>query len=91
MFSFVVTGAPAVAGSGRRSILYSLIKLNSRKTVLQHELPSFIVALIIAQLFFKWGSFTLELVGFIATWYVLGFAINLLTRTTRKSNPQKLQ
>lgn len=64
--------------------MYSLIRTNSLKAILERELLPFIGALIIAQLFFKWGSFALELVGFIATWYVLGFAVNLLLRSIKK-------
>lgn len=68
--------------------MYSLIKSSSFKTILQHELPCFVVALAIAQLYFKWGSFGLELIGFIATWYVLGYLMQLILPTAKKSNSQ---
>jgi hypothetical protein len=64
--------------------VYSLIRTNSLRAILERELLPFIASLIIAQVFFKWGSFALELVGFIATWYVLGFVADLLLRSTRK-------
>lgn len=46
----------------------------------RRELVPFCVALIIAQLFFKWGSFSLELLGFIVTWWVMGFIFESVTR-----------
>ena len=64
--------------------MYSLTKTNGLKTILEHELLAFIIALIIAQVYFKWGSFALELIGFIATWYLLGFAVDLILRSIRK-------
>jgi hypothetical protein len=36
-------------------------------------------ALVIAELFYKFGSFTLEAVAFIATWYVIGWLASLAT------------
>jgi hypothetical protein len=64
--------------------VYSLIRTNSLTVILERELLPFIAALIIAHMYFKWGSFALELVSFIATWYVLGFVADLLLRSTRK-------
>lgn len=64
--------------------MYSLIKKNGLRSILERESFLFVIALMIAQVYFKWGSFALELVGFIATWYVLGFAADLVLRSTRK-------
>ncbi len=64
--------------------MYSLTKTNSFRAILECELLPFIAALIIAQVYFKWGSFALELIGFIAAWYVLGFAVDLVLRSARK-------
>ena len=38
------------------------------------EAVPMVLAWMIAEAWFKWGSFTLELAGFLATWLVLGFA-----------------
>lgn len=64
--------------------MYSLIKTHSFRAILERELLPFLAALFIAQIYFKWGSFTLELTGFIATWFVFGFAADLILRSTRK-------
>ena len=53
--------------------MYTLLKAQGIKSALTAELPGFVVALVIAQVFFKWGSFSLELVGFLATWWVASF------------------
>ncbi|MCK0126070.1 hypothetical protein MWU76_16890 [Gelidibacter sp. F2691] len=53
--------------------MYTLIANFGLVRAFRAEFVPFLVALIVAQLFFKWGSFALELVGFIALWAVLGF------------------
>ncbi|MCA3468710.1 MAG: hypothetical protein IOD03_22410 [Methylocystis sp.] len=62
--------------------MYSLVKHNGLRHILERELLPFVIALVIAQVYFKWGSFALELVGFIATWLVLGFVVERLLRAT---------
>ncbi|MDQ3379560.1 MAG: hypothetical protein M3546_04460 [Actinomycetota bacterium] len=48
------------------------------------ELPPFALALLIAETFFKFGSFSLEAVAFIVVWYALSlpytWALSLVTR-----------
>ncbi len=64
--------------------MYSLLKTFALKDILEREFIPFTVALIVAQLYFKWGSFALELVGFIFTWLVLGFVAQLILSAFRK-------
>lgn len=51
------------------------------------ELPPFAVALLIAETFFKFGSFSLEAIAFIVVWYALSvpytWMISLLARRER--------
>lgn len=56
----------------------SLIKTVGLAQGLRLEFPPFLIALIVAQVFFKWGSFALELLGFIAVWWVVGFILDRL-------------
>lgn len=51
--------------------MYSLIKAMSARQLFLEQLPVFVVSLLIAELFYKFHSFTLECVAFLATWYVL--------------------
>jgi len=46
-------------------------KLGFKQFLLKETLP-LIVALIISEMFFKFGSFTMELISFLITWYLLG-------------------
>ncbi len=53
--------------------MYTLIANFGLARALRAEFVPFVIALITAQLFFKWGSFSLELLGFVVLWAVLGF------------------
>ncbi|GHF04070.1 hypothetical protein GCM10016455_26760 [Aliiroseovarius zhejiangensis] len=53
--------------------MFTLISNFGLARALRAEFVPFVIALITAQLFFKWGSFSLELVGFVVLWAVLGF------------------
>ena len=58
--------------------MHQLIRSNSVKHLLACETPALVLALVIAELFYKFGSFTLECLAFLVTWYVLSFVINRL-------------
>jgi len=51
--------------------MYTLTRLLSRKALLLQQLPTLGGSLLIAELFYKFGSFTLESLAFLATWFVL--------------------
>lgn len=53
--------------------MYRAIKRQGNSAFLRQEAPALFAALVIAELFYKWGSFALECVGFLATWYALSF------------------
>jgi hypothetical protein len=67
--------------------MYTLLKASGIKNALSAELPGFLVALAIAQIFYKWGSFSLELVGFLGTWWLATFvkaqALHILRRSAK--------
>lgn len=46
-------------------------RLDTRQLAFE-QLPIFLVALTIAELFYKFKSFLLETAAFLVTWYVLG-------------------
>ncbi len=60
--------------------MFSLLRTVGLKDVFKAETFSFCVSLLIAQLFFKWGSFALELIGFLALWFLLGSVSDRLRR-----------
>lgn len=43
------------------------------------EVPSFIISLLVAEVFYKFGSFSLELLAFLPTWYVVGRGIRAIS------------
>jgi hypothetical protein len=51
--------------------MYQLIHSLTVNELFKRQLPIFLVAFVVAELFYKFHSFTLECAAFLATWYVL--------------------
>ena len=51
--------------------MFELIRSTSLRQLLARQAPALAGSLLIAELFYKFGSFTLECLGFLATWFVL--------------------
>ena len=51
--------------------MFELIRSTSLRQLLTRQTPALLGSLVIAELFYKFGSFTLECLGFLATWFVL--------------------
>lgn len=51
--------------------MYSAISILGRRFV-AHEMPSGVAAFVLAEMFYKFHSFTLECGAFLLTWYALG-------------------
>ena len=49
--------------------MYSLLSRFPLAEVASRELPALGISLVIAEVFYKFHSFTLECVAFLATWY----------------------
>jgi hypothetical protein len=60
----------------RRKPMFTLIKTIHKKQLLTEQLPLLLVSLLIAELFYKFHSFTLECLSFLATWYILDAIIS---------------
>lgn len=58
--------------------MFTLLKSLRERNVYLSEPVSFAVALLIAELFYKFHSFLLETGAFLVTWAVLGFVANKL-------------
>lgn len=63
--------------------MFTLVHQLSRRDLVA-QAPAFIGALVIAQLFYKLGSFALECVAFLATWYGLELALSIPARLGRR-------
>jgi len=60
--------------------MFSLLASFAPRALAVRELPGFFAALFIAELFFKFHSFTLECVAFLSTWYALSWIFNRALR-----------
>ena len=64
--------------------MFTLVRSLPLRQLLLAQAPVLILSLIIAELFYKFHSFTLECIAFLATWYVLDMAANFLTNNLKK-------
>ena len=60
--------------------MFTLLKSLKERHVYLSEPVSFIAALVIAELFYKFHSFLLETGAFLATWFVLGAIVHTVAR-----------
>ena len=63
--------------------MYSLLRSLTDRYMATQQLLSFVASFAIAEFFYKWHSFMLETVGFLATWFVLDLALSPLVRVWR--------
>lgn len=68
--------------------MFTLIRSMSLQQLLLEQAPIFAVSLVIAEVFYKFHSFTLECVAFLVTWYVLDFASSSLVRAWNERFPR---
>ena len=68
--------------------MYTLFRLLPVKRLAYEQAPALAIAWLIAELFYKFHSFTLECAAFLATWFALDVAIQWVScRFTRASGP----
>jgi hypothetical protein len=60
--------------------MYSLIKSLTLRSFVIEQLPVLLLSFIIAEIFFKFHSFTLEALAFLATWFVLDWIVQSARR-----------
>jgi hypothetical protein len=60
--------------------MYTLARLLPVKRLAYEQAPALTLAWIIAELFFKFHSFTLECAAFLATWFLLDALIQRVVR-----------
>jgi hypothetical protein len=63
--------------------MYSLIKSMTLRNLLMEQLPVLLLSMIIAEIFYKFHSFTLETIAFLATWFVLDWIVQAVLRQVR--------
>jgi len=66
--------------------MYTLSRVVSLRELLLGQAPMILASLLIAEFFFKFHSFILEAAGFLAVWYLIDLAVDIVARrNSRKS------
>jgi hypothetical protein len=60
--------------------MYTLIRTATTRTLFTAQVPSMVGAVITPELFYKFHSFALECLTFLATWFVLDAALSWLVK-----------
>ena len=58
--------------------MYTLFRMLPMKRLAYEQAPALAISWVIAELFYKFHSFTLECAAFLATWFVFDVAIQWL-------------
>jgi hypothetical protein len=58
--------------------MYLLLRSLGMKSVVRREVPAAATAFVIAEFFYKFHSFALETLAFLATWCLLSWAVNFI-------------
>lgn len=69
--------------------MYSLLNRVPGRELLVRHAPTFLGALVVAEMFYKWKSFLLETAGFLITWYLLDATVSLVEKLLRKDKPAR--
>ena len=64
--------------------MFELMRSSSLRQLLSRQAPALLIALGIAELFYKFGSFTLECLGFLVTWFVIDALFAQVARARSK-------
>lgn len=65
--------------------MYTLISSLPTQKLLLEQVPVFLISFLIAEMFYKFHSFTLECLAFLVTWYVFDAIVNLVSNAWSKS------
>jgi hypothetical protein len=58
--------------------MYTLIRRVPLSALLRVQAPAFVVSLLLAEVLYKFGSFALECVAFLCTWFVVDLLLSAL-------------
>ena len=63
--------------------MYTLFRSVPTSRLVREQLPSLLAAFLIAEAFYKFRSFTLECLAFLATWFVIDAVVTAVGRKLR--------
>ena len=64
--------------------MFNLVRSVPVKTLLIEQMPAFLAAFVIAEVFYKFHSFSLECLAFLATWSVFSSAIAFVLKKFKR-------
>ena len=67
--------------------MYTLIRSLPLRSILAAHGPALAGSWLIAELLYKFGSFTLELAAFFATWFVIDTVLSFVLRFFKQGKP----
>ena len=65
--------------------MFELLRSSTLRQLLSRQAPSLVISMVIAEMFYKLGSFTLECIAFLVTWFVVDWIIASVTGAASKS------
>jgi hypothetical protein len=63
--------------------MYTLIRLLPLRQLLQEQLPALAFSFVVAEMLYKFHSFTLECLAFLLTWYVVDATVQFGRKALR--------
>lgn len=67
--------------------MFTLVRSMTLRRLLLEQIPTLALSFLIAEIFYKFHSFTLECAAFLATWYVLDGLVQLVRGRLRGRKP----
>ena len=69
--------------------MYTLVRSMPLSQLLIQQVPAILISMIIAEIFYKFRSFTLETLAFLATWFVIDAILKFILQAVgiQKPNP----
>jgi hypothetical protein len=64
--------------------MFTLARTLPVKSLLLEQAPPLVVSIVIAELFYKLGSFSLECLAFLTTWFLLDWAFTSVSQLFRQ-------
>lgn len=58
--------------------MYTLFRSLSGRQLVTTQAPAFLAAFLIAEFFYKFHSFTLECLAFLATWFIIDLGVTIV-------------
>ena len=63
--------------------MYSLIRALPARRLATEQLPALATAFVVAEVFYKFGSFALECAAFLVTWFAFDMAVQGIVHITK--------